>query len=85
MSHLKDFVATRAGVEMYVEPRTTVTPTTIVLIATNGEWTRRRIADERAAGGLANIIDRVSALDGEVTIDSPPGKGTRLTLRIPCG
>ena len=39
----------------------------------------------RAAGGLANIIDRVSALDGEVTIDSPPGHGTRLTLRIPCG
>jgi signal transduction histidine kinase len=39
----------------------------------------------RAAGGLANIIDRVSALDGEVTIDSPPGQGTRLTLRIPCG
>jgi signal transduction histidine kinase len=38
-----------------------------------------------AAGGLANIIDRVSALDGEVTIDSPPGRGTRLTLRIPCG
>lgn len=38
-----------------------------------------------AAGGLANIIDRVNALDGEVTIDSPPGKGTRLTLRIPCG
>ena len=38
-----------------------------------------------AAGGLANIIDRVSALDGEVSIDSPPGKGTRLTLRIPCG
>jgi signal transduction histidine kinase len=37
------------------------------------------------AGGLANIVDRVSALDGEVTIDSPPGKGTRLTLRIPCG
>jgi signal transduction histidine kinase len=39
----------------------------------------------RAAGGLANIVDRVSALDGEVTIDSPPGQGTRLTLRIPCG
>jgi signal transduction histidine kinase len=38
-----------------------------------------------AGGGLANIIDRVSALDGEVTIDSPPGKGTRLMLRMPCG
>jgi hypothetical protein len=56
MSHLKDFVATRAGVEMYVEPRTTVTPTTIVLIATSGEWTRRRVADERAAGGLAKEL-----------------------------
>jgi hypothetical protein len=56
MAHLKDFVATRAGVEMYVEPRTTVTPTTIVLIATSGEWTRRRVADERAAGGLAKEL-----------------------------
>jgi len=35
--------------------------------------------------GLANIMDRVSALDGEVTIDSPPGTGTRLAVRIPCG
>jgi hypothetical protein len=56
MAHLKDFVATRAGVEMYVEPRTTVTPTTIALIATSGEWTRRRVADERAAFGLAKEL-----------------------------
>ena len=41
---------------MYVEPRTTVTPTTIVLIATTGEWTRRRVADERAAAGLAKEL-----------------------------
>ena len=40
---------------------------------------------DEAGRGLANISDRVSALDGEVTIDSPPGKGTRLMLRIPCG
>ncbi|MBV9448430.1 MAG: sensor histidine kinase [Streptosporangiaceae bacterium] len=38
-----------------------------------------------AGQGLSNIMDRVSALDGEVTIDSPPGKGTRLAVRIPCG
>ena len=56
MTHLRDFVATRAGVEMYVEPRTTVTPTTIVLVATTGEWTRRRVADERAAAGLAKDL-----------------------------
>ncbi len=49
------------------------------------------IADNGVGGvtsggqGLSNIMDRVSALDGEVTIDSPPGKGTRLMVRIPCG
>ncbi len=35
--------------------------------------------------GLSNIYDRVNALDGEVTIVSPPGGGTRLEVRIPCG
>jgi signal transduction histidine kinase len=49
------------------------------------------IADDGVGGirqagrGLANISDRVSALDGEVAIDSPPGKGTRLVVKIPCG
>lgn len=37
-----------------------------------------------ASHGLANIDDRVSALDGEVIIDSPPGQGTRLVVRVPC-
>jgi signal transduction histidine kinase len=37
-----------------------------------------------ASHGLANITDRVSALDGDVVIDSPPGEGTRLVVRIPC-
>jgi signal transduction histidine kinase len=35
--------------------------------------------------GLDNIYDRVGALDGEMTIDSLPGQGTRLVVRIPCG
>jgi signal transduction histidine kinase len=49
------------------------------------------IADDGVGGarpgghGLANISDRVSALDGQVTIDSPPGRGTRIQVRIPCG
>jgi signal transduction histidine kinase len=49
------------------------------------------IADDGVGGvmaggqGIANIIDRVSALDGEVTIDSLPGQGTRLEVKIPCG
>jgi len=37
-----------------------------------------------ASHGLANISDRVSALDGELAIDSPPGGGTRLVVSIPC-
>jgi signal transduction histidine kinase len=35
--------------------------------------------------GLANVLDRVSALDGDVAIDSQPGQGTRLVVTIPCG
>jgi signal transduction histidine kinase len=38
-----------------------------------------------AGHGLANVVDRVSALDGEVVIESPPGRGTRLVVRVPCG
>jgi signal transduction histidine kinase len=41
--------------------------------------------DGETGQGLANIADRVSALDGEVAVDSPPGKGTHLVVRIPCG
>ena len=42
-----------------------------------------QIADDGVGGvesrghGLSNIMDRVNALDGEVTIVSPPGQGTR--------
>ncbi|MGS2618355.1 hypothetical protein ACVCAH_28075 [Micromonospora sp. LZ34] len=43
LDHLENFVRTRRGVEAYIEPRTTVTETTVMLIADDGEWTRRRI------------------------------------------
>jgi hypothetical protein len=39
--HLREWSAQRTGVEAYVEPKTTVTPLTIVLVAADGEWTRR--------------------------------------------
>ena len=64
--HLREFVASRRGVEMYVEPRTSVTPTTVVLIATSGEWTRRRVSDPRAAGQLARDLG-VPAYDVQQT------------------
>jgi signal transduction histidine kinase len=49
------------------------------------------IADDGVGGaqapgrGLSNIVDRVGAFDGEVTVVSPAGAGTRLEVRIPCG
>ncbi len=49
VEHLAGFVRTREGVEGYVEPRTMVTETTVVLVAVSGEWTRRRIAGPGAA------------------------------------
>ena len=43
LDYLEQFVRSRRGVEAFVEPRTTVTETTILLVAFDGEWTRRRI------------------------------------------
>ena len=47
LRYLRQWAAQRTGVEAYVEPQTPVTPLTVVLVAADGEWTRR------AAGGPA--------------------------------
>ncbi len=47
--HLEEFIRTRDGVEAYLEPRTTVTETTVVLVAVDGEWTRRRVPSPEVA------------------------------------
>lgn len=39
--HLHEWAAQRTGVEAFVEPKTSVTPMTVVLVAADGEWTRR--------------------------------------------
>jgi len=41
-------------------------------------------ADMNAGTGLRGLADRLSALEGELRIVSPPGRGTRLEARIPC-
>jgi signal transduction histidine kinase len=40
-------------------------------------------ADADAGSGLRGLHDRVSALDGTLTIESTPGHGTRIHTRIP--
>jgi hypothetical protein len=51
--HLQEFVKSRRGVEAYVEPVTMATETTVVLIAHDGEWTRRRVEGPDEARSLA--------------------------------
>lgn len=50
---LVEWVEVRRGVEVFVEPRTTVTGTSMVLVAHDGEFTRRPVRDESAAVSFA--------------------------------
>jgi signal transduction histidine kinase len=42
-------------------------------------------ADIGAGSGLRGLQDRLSAVDGTLTIESPPGAGTRLRATLPAG
>lgn len=56
LRYLQRWVAEHAGVEAFVEPRTTVTEVTVVLIAADGEWTRRRAGGEAGARRLSDRL-----------------------------
>lgn len=56
LKYLRTWVATHAGVEAYIEPETTVTELTVVLIAADGEWTRRRTGGEAGARRLSSQL-----------------------------
>ncbi|MEN3610048.1 hypothetical protein [Plantactinospora sp. ZYX-F-223] len=56
LDHLEQFVRSRRGVEAFIEPRTTVTETTVMLIAHDGEWTRRRIDGPDGARRFAHKL-----------------------------
>jgi PAS domain S-box-containing protein len=62
-----------------------------VSIATNAGRLTVDIADDGVGGateapvgtGMASLADRVAALDGELTVSSPPGHGTTLHAEVP--
>jgi len=56
VEHLEAFAASRRGVEGFVEPQTLTTATTLVLVAGDGEWTRRRIPSRQAAFDLGKRL-----------------------------
>ena len=64
-AHLARFARSRDGVEAFVEPRTSVTETTVVLVAADGEWTRRRVPGPQAAHQLAHRLG-IPAYDAAV-------------------
>jgi hypothetical protein len=55
-AHLRAWAAAHEGVEAFVEPRTTVTDTTMLLVDKDGDHTRRRVADPDAARRLARSL-----------------------------
>jgi signal transduction histidine kinase len=62
-----------------------------VMIRRDKGWLRITIADNGRGGadptkgsGLRGLGDRIAALDGKLSLYSPPGKGTTLTVEIPC-
>lgn len=56
LAHLEEFARTRRGVEAFVEPRTNVTAMTVIFIAADGEWTRRRIGSPDDARKLGQRL-----------------------------
>ena len=56
LEYLAEFVRSRRGVEAFIEPRTNVTETTVLLVAHDGEWTRRRTESPEIARRWAHQL-----------------------------
>ena len=62
----------------------------VVSAARHGDRLEVTVADDGAGGaradgpGLTGLADRVAASGGTLTVDSPRGRGTRVTLVLPC-
>lgn len=56
LSYLQRWVAEHHGVEAYIEPKTTVTDVTVVLVAADGEWTRRKAGGHSGARRLSGRL-----------------------------
>ena len=53
VAYLRAWVAGHYGVEAFIEPKTAVTDVTVVLVAADGEWTRRRTGGYAGARKLS--------------------------------
>ena len=63
--HLEEFINTRRGVEAFIELPTIMTGATVLLIAHDGEWTRRTVSSVEEARKFA-ATHRLPAYDAGV-------------------
>ena len=56
LQYLHQWVDEHTGVEAFIEPKTTVTDVTVVLVAADGEWTRRRAGGDAGARRLGEQL-----------------------------
>jgi hypothetical protein len=54
---LEEFIRSRPGVEGYLEPKTAIYSTTLLLVAADGEYLRRPVKDRRQAESVCNGAD----------------------------
>jgi len=56
LRYLRQWACQRTGVEAFVEPKTPVTPLTVVLVAADGEWTRRPVGGAAGARRVGEAL-----------------------------
>jgi signal transduction histidine kinase len=63
-----------------------------VQVYREGNWLRITVEDNGRGGanpergsGMRGLRDRIAALDGSFAFTSPEGRGTRISVEIPCG
>jgi hypothetical protein len=54
---LEEFATSRVGVEAFLEPKTAIYSTTLLLVADDGEYLRRPVKDKEHAGSFAARIN----------------------------
>jgi hypothetical protein len=57
VKELERFVESRAGVEAYLEPKTAIYSTTVVLVAGDGEYLRRPVKDRDTARSFCSKVN----------------------------
>lgn len=63
---LREFAESRKGVEGYIEPKTSVTQTTLLLVANDGESLRRRVSSAQAAADFARKKLQIPVYDANL-------------------